>query len=101
MNNKPNIFKPDIGKVDNNEKIFYSFLEDRVGVSIDGALDEAPIDFINRLVKSGSYMFSKNVIIKANGKIYDTKIAGKIGNRIITLDNDSINIEDIEKIYEK
>lgn len=100
-NNKSNLFKPEIGDVNNNEKTYYSYLEDRLDIPTNSSKEEAPVDFINRLVKSGSYMFSKKVIIKANGRVYDTKIAGKIGDRIITLDNDSINIRDIEQIYEK
>ena len=101
MNNKKNMYKPNIGEINNNERVYCSFLEDKLGVRKDDLTDEAPSDFINRLVKSGSYMFSKRVIIKANGKIYDTKIAGKIGDKIITMDNDSLKISDIEKIYEK
>ena len=40
-------------------------------------------------------------MIVTKDKTYDTRIAGKLGNRLITLDNDSININDIKKIYEK
>ena len=68
---------------------------------IENDYEEDPRDFIENLSKSGAYMFSKNVIIKTKDKTYDTRIAGKIGDRIITLDNDSINISDIERIYEK
>ena len=56
---------------------------------------------MNKLAKSGSYIFNKDVIIVTKDKKYETRIAGKLGDRIVTLDNDSININDIIKIYEK
>lgn len=103
---KPDIFKPNVD-VNNNKKVYYSFLDDRL--KIESELDRSsfdknnlsPLEFIDNLSKSDSYMFSKNVIIKTCDKTYDTRIAGKIGDRIITLDNDSININDILDIYYK
>ena len=35
MDKKPEIFKPEIGKVDNNKKTYYSFLEDRLDIETD------------------------------------------------------------------
>ena len=100
---KPEIFKPNIGNINNNKKSYCSFIDSRVEVDnfINNEDGEEPIDFINRLSKSGSYIFNKDVIIETKDKKYNTRIAGKLGNRIITLDNDSININDIIKIYEK
>jgi len=101
MKEKPKIFKPEIGNIENNKKTYCSFLDDKLGIETERTITEEPIDFINRLGNDGTYMFSKKVIIKTKDKTYDTKIAGKIGERIITLDNNSINIKDIEKIYKK
>lgn len=100
---KPEIFKPNIGNINNNKKSYYSFIDSRGEVDnfINNEDGEEPIDFINRLSKSGSYIFNKDVIIETKDKKYSTRIAGKLGNRIITLDNDSININEIIKIYEK
>ena len=100
---KPEIFKPNIGNINNNKKSYCSFIDSRVEVDnfINNEDGEEPIDFINWLSKSGSYIFNKDVIIETKDKKYNTRIAGKLGNRIITLDNDSININDIIKIYEK
>lgn len=100
---KPEIFKPNIGNINNNKKSYCSFIDSRGEVDnfINNEDGEEPIDFINRLSKSGSYIFNKDVIIETKDKKYNTRIAGKLGNRIITLDNDSININDIIKIYEK
>ena len=99
MNNS-SMFKPDIGDVNNNRKVYCSFLDDKLDVSSDRESDD-PIDFINRLNKGSSYIFNRKVIIETRDNRYDTKIAGKIGNRIVTLDNDSISIDDIVRIYEK
>ena len=102
MDKKPEIFKPEIGKVDNNKKTYYSFLEDRLDIETDKYEEnEDVIDFMNKFAKSGSYIFNKDVIIVTKDKKYETRIAGKLGDRIVTLNNDSININDIIKIYEK
>lgn len=102
MDKKPEIFKPEIGKIDNNKKAYYSFLEDRLDIKIDEYEEnDDVITFMNKLARSGSYIFNKDVIIVTKDKKYETRIAGKLGDRIITLDNDSIRIDDIIKIYEK
>lgn len=104
MDKKPEIFKPNIGNVNNNKKAYYSFLEDRLNIreeKDDYDNGESVIDFINKLSKSGSYIFSKDVVIITKDKKYETRIAGKLGDNIVTLDNDSIRIDEIVKIYEK
>ena len=102
MDKKPEIFKPEIGKINNNKKAYYSFLEDRLDVKTDEYEEsDDVISFMNKLARSGSYIFNKDVIIVTKDKKYETRIAGKLGDRIITLDNDSIRIDDIIKIYEK
>lgn len=101
MNRKPDIFKPKMENKNNNERSYYSFLKEEEVLSSKRIFDETPIDFINRISKSGSYIFNRDVIIETKNKKYETRIAGKLGNRIITLDNDSIDINDIVKIYEK
>lgn len=105
MNKKPEIFKPNMDFIDNNEKAYVSFLQngdkrnDISGFVNDNTTVDV-IDFVNGLSKNG-YVFNKRVVIVTKNKTFDTRVAGKIGNRIITLDNDSINIDDIVKIYEK
>ena len=102
MDKKPEIFKPEIGRIDNNKKAYYSFLEDRLDIKTEKYEEnEDVIDFMNKLAKSGSYIFNKDVIIVTKDKKYETRIAVKLGDRIVTLNNDSININDIIKIYEK
>lgn len=102
MGKKPEIFKPNMSFIDNNKKAYYSYLEEP-SLREDEKMEELSDvqDFLNKVSGSVGYVFNKRVVITTKEKTYDTKIAGKIGNRLITLDNDSININDILKIYEK
>ncbi len=55
-------------------------------------------DKIEKLFNTNGYIFNINVKIVTSEKIYNTKIANRIGNILITLDNDVIRIEDIKDI---
>ena len=105
MNKKPKIYKPDMSFIDNNKKTYCSYLEDRSSIKDENYnkpnSKEDIINFINKLSSSESYVFNKNIKIKTKNDEFETRIAGKIGNRLITLDNKSINIDDIIDIYEK
>jgi len=56
---------------------------------------------LNNLFKINGYIFNINVIIITETREYHTKIAGKVNNHLITLDNDIINIYDIKDIIIK
>lgn len=103
MSKKPEIFKPNMNFIDNNKKAYYSYLEEPFEIENDIKEDGTSdvLGFINNISNSGSYVFNKKVVIVTDDKTYETRIAGKLGNRLITLDNDSINIDKIKKIYEK
>ena len=104
MGKKPEIFKPNMNFVDNNKKAYYSYLENPLEIDNKSEEEKETSDvmgFLNNISNSGSYVFNKKVVIVTKDKTYDTRLAGKLGNRLITLDNDSINIDDIKKIYEK
>lgn len=95
---KGEIFKPIIEhNLNNNKNAYYSFIKEED----TRESNEDPIDTLDRLIKSNSYIFNKKVLIVTKDKEYLTKIAGKIGKRVITLDGDSINIDDIIRIDEK
>ena len=98
MEKKSSVFKPDVKGVDNNKKVYYSFLDDNLDVKKS---EEDPRAFIDKLDNDGSYIFSKKVIIKTKDKTYDTKIAGKIKDKIITTKSQVIPIDSIISIYEK
>ena len=97
------VFKPEIDKkIDNNRSVFCSFVaEATLKESTNINEEENPIDVINRLQNSGTYLFNRGVIIKTKDRVYDTKIAGIIGNKVITLDSNTVSIEDIISIKEK
>ncbi len=99
MNKKPKIYKPDMSFTDNNRKAYYSYLDNQ---DKDYASDGMSIDsFLNKVSNDGNYVFNRRVIIITNNREYDTKIVGKFGNKIITIDNDSIDVNSILKVYEK
>jgi len=98
---KPEIFKPKINhEINNNLSAYYSFLDNEERLS-EKNIKEDPVDTLDRLIKGNSYIFNKNVSIVTKQKTYSTKIAGKIGTKVITLDGDSIDIADIILIEEK
>lgn len=101
MEKRPEIYKPNMDFIDNNKKTFYSYVEEPSPRLEDEVSSESVQDFLNKVSGSGRYVFNRNVVIVTRDKTYDTKIAGKLGNKIVTLDNDSIDIDDIVKIYEK
>ena len=56
---------------------------------------------LKKIFERNGYTFNVDVKIITNQKDYDTKIAGKVNDHIITLDNDIININDIKDIIIK
>ena len=56
---------------------------------------------INKLFNRNGYIFNVDVKIITTNKEYNTKIAGKVNNHLITLDNDIINIDDIRDVIIK
>ena len=87
---KPEIFKPNIKNINNNKSSFYSEIDSKIRKS-------DPNEFIDNLSKEG-YTFGKKVTIKAKDHVYNTKIIGKYGDSIITIDNDKILLKDIDDI---
>ncbi len=72
-------------------------VEEKV-INEDAVVDISVDEKIDKLFNTNGYVFSKNVEIATNDKVYNTKIAGKVNNHIITLDNDIIKISDIKDI---
>lgn len=63
-------------------------------INIDNNIQEK----LDKLFNTNGYVFNTNVKIITNNKTYDTRIANKVGDNIITLDNDVISILDIKDI---
>ena len=96
-----------INKLDKKMKNNQSY----TNVSKDEKMKDKPIiiskdnttveDKLNKLFQRNGYIFNVDVKIITNNEEYDTKIASKIKNNIITLDNHVINISDIKDIIIK
>ena len=102
----PRIYKGEINKeIKNNLNVYYVKGSNEFSFSStkeEKSNDEIDINQkINKIFKTGRHSFNIPVEIITKNKVYNTKIAGKIRNNIITLDNDVIRIEDIIDIKEK
>ena len=92
------------------KKYFYSFNK-----KIDNSLEYIKIDTtkkieslskneinkkINNIFKSKNYIYKIKVEITLKDKVFETYIIGKTNNKLITLENNFININDIKNIKE-
>jgi hypothetical protein len=103
----PGIFKKEVASHhSNNKKVFYA----NNNISSDRSHKKEEItndslttveEKIRKLFKSSRYIFNINVLIKTNKKDYNTKIAGKVKNSIVTTDGEVIPIIDINDIIIK
>lgn len=84
-------------RIDNNQN--YCNVNSEEKTIIEYKSDKLSVDEkLKKLFNTNGYIFNIDVKIVTNNKTYNTKIAGKVGNNIITLDNDIINIKDIKDI---
>lgn len=98
MKKLPKIYQGDFDKeIHNNKESEYLFenkeKENKDSISIE--------DKLSSLFSSSRHVFHIPVLIETKNRVYDTKIAGKVKNYIITLDNDIIYLSDILDIKEK
>lgn len=80
-------------KIGNNQESCK--VEEKNNVKIDNISVQ---DKLDRLLNTNGYIFNKKVNIITNSKTYETNIASLIGNNIVTLDNNIININDVKDI---
>lgn len=94
-------------KIENNNKVFYSAYQDHQSLNINRQTMNRQMDknivetSLNELFQTTGYIFNIPVEIKTKEKTLNTKIAGKVKNTIITLDNDVIPISSIVSIKRK
>lgn len=109
----PGIFKKNVDvSHSNNKKVFYtseikqetlknSYKENsQATASLNNSLTTVE-EKIRKLLKSSRYIFNIEVEIKTSKKTYNTKIAGKVKNSLVTVDGEVIPIVDIEDIIIK
>ena len=102
---KNKIFQNKIDKqINNNQKVFdvkeeiKTDIENNIGNKKENLNVREKID---KLLNRNGYVFNVDVEIITDKKIYNTKIAGKVNNHLITLDNDIICINEIKDIVIK
>lgn len=110
MNKKlPRIFRNDIDKeINNNRKVYYVKSEEN-DFAFSTRKEKAKSanqttdiqEKLNAIFKPGRHSFNVGVEIVTLSKTYDTKIAGKVRDCLITLDNDVIPLKDILDIRVK
>lgn len=84
-------------KIDNNQSYCDVHKEENMVIKhVDNGLSVE--EKLKKLFNTNGYIFNVDVKIITDNKTYNTKIAGKVGNSIITLDNDIIHISDIKDI---
>ncbi len=87
------------GRINNNQKSFDINNSSINDVKKNNEYNELTVnEKIDKLLNRNGYVFNVNVKIITDKKEYQTRIAGKVNNHLITLDNDVININDIEDI---
>ena len=103
----PKIFKKNVGNEHcNNKKVFYTsenneIIQKESTIINDKSTLTTVEEKIRKLFKSSRYIFNINVLIKTDKKDYDTKIAGKVKNSLVTIDNEIIPIVEINDIIIK
>lgn len=105
----PKIFKKDVSSShDNNKKVYYAGLQDdkkKEYRSVDTPISQDSLNSveteIRKLFKSSRYVFNIHIRIETDTKTYDTKVAGKLNDNLITVDGDIIPIKTIRNIIIK
>ncbi len=98
---KNKIYVNKINKNLNNNQKSFDIREDKVIDIKEEYMQDDKLSVsekIDKLFNTNGYVFNTNVKIITNNKTYDTRIANKVGDNIITLDNDVISILDIKDI---
>lgn len=101
----PKIFKNSVtSDHTHNKKVYYESERNNIVKENINSIKYSTLSVdekIKKLFKSSRYVFNINVLIKTNKKDYDTKIAGKIKNSLVTVDNEVIPIIEINDIVIK
>lgn len=100
----PNIYKNNgVKKVNRNLEVYH--VSDKEVSSRDDSFFKKDTftveDKLKKLFQSSRYIFNIGVKIITNKKEYDTKIAGKVKNSIVTVEGEVIPIIEIEDIIIK
>ena len=98
MKKLPSIYKQEINKrINNNTTVYYCTSKNEKkeveNISIR--------DFLDNLFNEDGYVFNKPLIIKTKDNVYDTAIVKKDKEKIYTLTDDIIKLDNIMSIERK
>ncbi len=96
---KQSFFVNKISKIINNNQKYCDINENIIEETKDSNLKETIDEKLDKIFNTNGYIFNIDVTIITKVKEYHTKIASKINNYIITLDNDIICIDDILDVF--
>ncbi len=97
--NLPKVFQNrNINNIDNAQEYFHSVNKTNFSTSTSKINVN---DKINRLFQSNKFIYKIKTIIKTRTNEFETIIIGKTNNKLITFDNELIDIKDIIDINEK
>ena len=96
---KPSVFANKIDKdLNNNEKVFNSSNKKEMEVDLER---EAKVDVnakIREIFASPHYVYKADTVITTKDGVLNKRIVGKNGDRLLTIDNEFIEIKDILNI---
>ncbi len=100
----PHIYKNEIGSRVTKNRNIYHIKENDAEIKNEMPLESDPVTVeakLKKLFQSRRYIFNIEVEIVTKRKVYDTKIAGKVKNSIVTIDGEVIPMIEIEDIIIK
>ena len=95
---KNKVFINKIEKEINNNQKYCDVVEEIVDLNKSSNSNDSVEDKLEKLFNTTGYIFNTNVKIITSDKVFQTKIAGKVNNHLITMDNDIIDISSIKDI---
>ena len=96
----PNIYKNPVTKSNTHNKDVCYVVDDR-DIPVDKNQGDTVLEKLNKLFKSSRYIFNIGVLIRTSKGDFDTKIAGKVKNSIVTVDGHTIPIIEIQDLIIK
>jgi len=99
MREKPKMYQNKIDKVFHNNKIVYMSSDNNKTFDVYKVNDIRKK--IDEIINSSSFIYRTRVNIVINNEVISRKIIGVIGDKLVTIDNEYIPIENIKDIYKE
>ena len=100
MENKPKMYQNIIKKEFHNNKCVYASYDENSDFRVDKIVNSNDIrKKISDIIRANNFIYSKSVHIVIGSSTITRKIIGIIGNKVVTIDNEYIPIDNIKDIY--